>query len=132
MPNPIMNRIANNQSKEVFQKVFKDAILNVVVYGLGAIVIAFVTSYLGWRTIGLMLGGIFALIVLLSLVPFIISFIAGLIAIPLTVKEALGGNTDAGHMQKYLWAGTIIQLVENTICVLYALYLYNLFFNAIG
>lgn len=128
MPNPIMNSVANNQSKEVFQKVFKDAILNVVVYGLGAIVIAFVTSYLGWRTIGLILAGIFTLIVLFSLVSFVISFIAGLIAIPLAAKETLGGNTDAVRVERYLWAGTIIQLVENTFCVLYVLYLYKLFF----
>jgi|GEM_PF-5573369 len=123
-----LNESQSELSKKVFKKVFKDAILNVIFYGLGAMVIAFVGNSLGWRTMAIILGGIFALIVLLSLVPFVISLVVGLIAIPITIKEASGGNTEAVRVQTYLWSGTFIQLIENTICVLYVLYLYKAFF----
>jgi len=123
-----LNESQSELSKKVFEKVFKDAISNVIFYGFGAMVIAFVGNYLGWRTMAIILVCVFAFIVLLSLVPFVISLVTGLIAIPLTVKKASGGNTEAVRMQKYLWKGTFIQLIENTICVSYVLYLYKAFF----
>jgi hypothetical protein len=116
-------------AKDVFTKVLKDAIKNIVFYGIGALVIAFIGNALSFRIFGIILAGLFAFIVLLSLIPFLFSFIAGLVAGISAIVEAARGNKKELNKQGYLWAGTIVQLVENTICLLYVLYLYKAFFG---
>jgi small-conductance mechanosensitive channel len=113
--------------KEIFKKVFADAILNVIFYGIGVLVIVFTINVLKWEMMGLGAGGILAIVTLFSLIPFLISFVAGIVAIPLALKEKLAGNNEAFADQCWLWAGNIVQLIENSILVLYLFFLYRIY-----
>lgn len=116
-------------AKDIFKKVSIDAIKNIIFFGAGALIIAFIGNALSFRIFGLILAGLFVFIVLLSLVPFLFSFFVGLVATPLVIAEAIKGNKEGLSEQGYLWAGTIVQFVENTACLLYVLYLYRAFFG---
>ena len=115
-------------SKEVFNKVFSDAIVNFIFYGFGVAVIVFINNILKWHTLAIILAAVFAIIVLISLVPFLISLIMGIIAIPIVIKEKSAGNIEVIRNQLWLWAGSIVQLVENTIFVYMVYYLYKILF----
>ena len=116
------------QTRDVFNKVLKDAIKNIIFYGIGTVVIVFIGNTLHLRFLGIIIAGIFTFIILLSLVPFLISFVADLIGIPLAIFERIKGNRNALKEKSYLTAGTIVLFIENAVCLLYVFYLYKTFF----
>lgn len=118
----------DTQAKNVFKKVLKDSIGNIVFYGLGTLAIAFIGNALGLRIIALIMAGIFTAIVAISFFPFIFSFIMAIIGLFTSIAEANSGNYDPLKKQGYLWAGSFVQLIENAIFIYYLSYLYNAFF----
>ncbi len=116
------------EAKNVFKKVLNDGIKNIIFYGVGAVVIAFIGNALGLRIIGLILAFGFVITVLISLVPFLIAFIAGLVGTVTAISSIVSGDKEAIKEHGYLWAGTLVQLVENAACLYYVLYLYRAFY----
>ena len=117
------------QAKDVFKKVLKDSISNIIFYGIGTLIIAFIGNAIGLRIVALILAGIFVVIVAISLIPFLISFFIGIIGLFVSIAEAKKGDDESIKKQGYLWAGTLAQLVENLIFLCYIYYLYNAFFG---
>jgi small-conductance mechanosensitive channel len=117
------------QAKDVFKKVLKDSIRNIIFYGIGTLAIAFIGNAIGLRIVALIMAGIFVVIVAISLIPFLISFFVGIIGLFASIAETNKGNYEPLKKQGYLWAGTLVQLVENLVCLYYISYLYNAFFG---
>ena len=114
------------QAKKVFKKVLSDTIKNIIFYGIIVIVIAFIGNALGLRTIGLVLAGVFTIIAVLNLFPFLVSLTLTPIGSAMALK---GREKEEINKQKHLAFGTLILLIENSVNMLYVLYLYNAFFN---
>lgn len=114
--------------QQVFTKVLSDAIKNVIFFGIGALVIAFIGNSLHWRTFALILAAIFAIVVAFSAVMALISFFAGVALIPSALADKRSGDTQAFKDQCCLWAGSSVRVIEEIICLGFVLYLYKAFF----
>ncbi|HNV97433.1 MAG TPA: hypothetical protein PKL13_03980 [bacterium] len=101
------------------------AIKNVIFYGIIAFVIKILYRNFELILLSKILSIVFIIIMLISLIFFIISLGSGLLSFFVNFHEK---DIETQAEQKFLWAGTIIQLLENAICLYYSWYLYKLIF----
>lgn len=83
------------EDKKLFIKVLTDAIKNIIYFGIGSIVIIMIANILHWRVFALIFAGLFTIIVVISLIPFLIAFVSGIIVIPITIKEKNEGKIES-------------------------------------
>lgn len=115
--------------RQVFIKVLLDSIKNIIFFGFLALVIALIMNGLGWKTFGLVLGIIYAIVVAISLIKFLfIDLLLQLAGIVVALKELFSGQSSFLGQQLYLLCGTIVLLAENAISILYVLYLYRAYY----
>ncbi|HEV7736027.1 MAG TPA: hypothetical protein VGO47_01460 [Chlamydiales bacterium] len=112
--------------RDVFFKVLKDSIGNIVWYGCGALVVALVGKIV-WIA-GVVLFGVFGLILAVSAVHSLISVVLSIVMIPVTIYEKVRGGSLRLREQLYLNAASLIQLTELAILSAYAIGLYRIFF----
>lgn len=116
------NQLTNRQ---VFEKVFPDAIKNVIWYGCAIGVIVVISKVSWW--FGIVLAGVYALVTTLDTLRVAFVAVLGLIAIPVNVVEKLRGQyyeEDFG----YMIAGLFVQIIETIISGIYIYILYRNFF----
>ncbi|MGI5912776.1 MAG: hypothetical protein ACOX6E_09440 [Syntrophomonadaceae bacterium] len=109
--------------KQVFRKIAINAIKNIIIFG--AIAYAIMLILERWRTLAIILGVIYAIIVFISLITAFLSFNTGMSSITLAIQEKKKGNIDVFQNYCWLWAGSAIRIVEETIYLLFAFNLYR-------
>jgi hypothetical protein len=109
--------------REIFDKVWRDSIKNVIWYGAQVVVIIIVGKFIWWWA-GIVLWAIWALILILAGIQTLFVTLLGIILIPITIYRKLKGLSTDGAGSLILAIGHMIQLIENAI---YAFYFYLLF-----
>jgi hypothetical protein len=112
---------ANLPEEQVFKKVLKDGIGNVIYFGIACAVIAMIGSYY-WK-IGIVLAAIFGLVALLSIIQALVSVVAGIAEI--IMKSRSGDTMDL----KWIAGGLAVRIIEEGIIIIYILYLYHVFYK---
>jgi hypothetical protein len=123
-PNP--RNASSMAGNEIFARVFGESISNIIFYGIGAVVIFFISNFSWW--IGIILFGAFALFLAISALQFIFTSGLGLIAFVGYLYRTLKGERGFMGEQSFLMAASFVQGVEHVIYAFYLLYLYRVFF----
>ncbi len=112
--------------RDVFFKILWDSIGNVLWYGAATAVIAVIGKIFWWA--GVVLFGLFVIILIVSFLQTLIVTILGIVSTTLAIYEKLKDRSLHAREQLYLGAANIIQLVELTIFAGYMVGLYKVFF----
>lgn len=120
-------RVAAEMSgREVFARVLRDSISNILWYGAGTVVIVLLGSLSWW--LGIVLAGLLAAIVLVSVIQTGAVSILGLVTIPLAINERRNRRHVDWAEQVYLAIANIVQILEMAVLITYVYVLYRVFF----
>jgi hypothetical protein len=114
--------------REIFAKVWRDSIKNVLWYGAQVIVIAVIGAFVSWW-VGIALWAICGLVLIAGGIQTLFVALLGIILIPWTIYESLKGREVDGKGQLHLAAGQVIQLIEMGVYACYFYWLYTIFFK---
>ena len=121
---------ASMSGRQIFFKILSDSVANILWYGAAAVVIAIIGKAIWWWA-GIVLFGVFALILLASSAQTFFTTILGIAMIPMAIYEKIKGRSGEGAEQVWLGRAQIIQLIELAILVGYTYWLYKMFFKVI-
>lgn len=113
------------KQQEVFFTVVNNAIRNGLFYIITTVIIKFLYLNLGYIIISKILAVILIGLNLTGLLIFIYSILLGVVALFINLYEK---DTNQWQEQKYLWAGSLVQLLENAICTYCSWILYQTIF----
>jgi hypothetical protein len=117
---------AEMSGREIFAHALRDSISDVLLYGVGAVVIILLGSLSWW--LGLVLSGLFAVIVLVSVIQTGAVTVLGLASIPLAINEKRQGRYVDWGEQVYLAVANVIKILDKAILVAYTYVLYRVYF----
>lgn len=113
------------KKQEVFSTVVNNAIRNGLFYIIATLIIKFLYLNLGYILISKILAIALIGFNLISLLIFIYSVLLGIVALFINFYEK---DVNQQQEQKYLWAGSLVQLLENAICTYCSWILYQIMF----
>ncbi|AIQ41086.1 hypothetical protein [Paenibacillus sp. FSL R5-0912] len=126
----IFKNVDLNNPKSVLSKVLKDAIRNIIFYGIAALVIAYIINGLNWRTFGFILAIPYSLILAIGVVKFVlVDVLLQIISIVGNVVYIFQRKPVKINKEFPAFLGVIILLIENSASCVFILYLYNAYYN---
>jgi hypothetical protein len=117
---------AEMSGRDFFSQALKDSISDVLWYGVGTVVIILLGSLSWW--LGVVLSGLFAVIVLVSVIQTGAVTVLGLASIPLAIDEKRQGRCVDRGEQVYLAVANVIKILDKAILVAYTYVLYRVYF----
>lgn len=115
------------EQKAIFLRIVKASSQNIVVFGLGFIVILFVYQYLELVKLALALTIFDVFFTGASLTAFVFFLYQTLRSIQPTM-ESKPEELNFKDIYAYTLAGSAVRLIELTVCIIFVLYLFNTVF----
>ena len=117
----------DNNERSLFLKITRASVTNIIGFGLATALVDYLVKNADIGIPVMILAGIVVFIMAVSLSSLIIFTVYTIKAIPSTMANNPASKSFA-DLYRYILAALAVRMVEAAICIVYIIYIYNLYF----